>query len=517
MFHSTIESPESLISPYVLRFGPPRLASDSVTRLHNGVISLRGTQCALCRWPVSGDTATPSDVSSRPMAISEFRVKGLFGAFDHRIKMNQSDRITIIHGANGVGKTTVLKMIDDIFHRRFASLKRIPFDEIVIKFDSRDELHLGRRSGDNDSDDQQGAIIEGFKRDSKGLNSKTVVISRLKEDPHIPSQYIENLIDSISRVGPAEWYDSDHDDILDMEEVVERYANQLPGVSKVKYPSWLDNLLKLDVLMIETQRLSASAQEISSRGHFPPPRPGRPGRRPSTAVGLLASDLVSQIRSSLAAYAETSQGLDRTFPDRLLSASHRIGTSATSAKIRSRYENQSTTRTKLIAAGLIDQSQPLRLPDQDLDVTERNVLWTYLDDVDEKLEVLEPISRKIDLFREVLNNKYQATGKSIHVDRQQGFVIRTEREDILELRMLSSGEQHELVLTYKLIFQVKPESLIMIDEPELSLHPAWQQVFIDDLERISQTSGLDFLLATHSPVLIGKRMERAVSLSTERS
>ena len=46
-------------------------------------------------------------------------------------------------------------------------------------------------------------------------------------------------------------------------------------------------------------------------------------------------------------------------------------------------------------------------------------------------------------------------------------------------------------------------SLILIDEPELSLHIAWQEEFVPDLMAIAELSRLDFLLATHSPYIVG--------------
>jgi len=456
------------------------------------------------------------DVSSHGMKISEIRVLGLFNAFNHQIRINNADRITIIHGSNGVGKTTVLKMIDDIFHSRFVSLRRVPFDEVVIGFESGSELHILRSEKIDDDTGRQLAELHAFEKRADSSVTKSINLSATKKSAHVPASFLENRFESLSRLGPGEWYDGEFDDVLDYEGVLERYGEHIPGLEKPKYPKWLDEVLSLDVLMIETQRLSAHAVE-PSRAPYPvrPGRPGRPGRRSSSAVDLLAGDLINQIRVSLATYAEASQSLDRTFPLRLLSRARQADQNATPEEIRRRYENQSTTRTKLIAAGLIDQSEPLQLPDKELNDTEAHVLWTYLNDVDEKLRVLEPMSDKIDLFLEILNNKYQATNKAIRVDRQDGFVIQTEANRNLEPRLLSSGEQHELVLAYRLIFQVKPDSLILIDEPELSLHPAWQQVFIDDLERISETSKLDFVLATHSPVLIGRRYDLTVSLATD--
>ena len=70
--------------------------------------------------------------------------------------------------------------------------------------------------------------------------------------------------------------------------------------------------------------------------------------------------------------------------------------------------------------------------------------------------------------------------------------------------MLSSGEQHELVLLYDLLFNVQPGALVLIDEPEISLHVSWQKRFIEDLQRISRLVKFRSVVATHSPQIAGK-------------
>jgi len=54
----------------------------------------------------------------------------------------------------------------------------------------------------------------------------------------------------------------------------------------------------------------------------------------------------------------------------------------------------------------------------------------------------------------------------------------------VDLESLSSGEQHELVLLYDLLFKTKKDTLLLVDEPEISLHIAWQKQFLSDLRRI---------------------------------
>lgn len=44
-------------------------------------------------------------------------------------------------------------------------------------------------------------------------------------------------------------------------------------------------------------------------------------------------------------------------------------------------------------------------------------------------------------------------------------------------------------------------SVILIDEPEISLHPQWQKKIIDVYESIGKNN--QFIIATHSPHIIG--------------
>ncbi|MDA1003121.1 MAG: AAA family ATPase [Chloroflexi bacterium] len=61
-----------------------------------------------------------------------------------------------------------------------------------------------------------------------------------------------------------------------------------------------------------------------------------------------------------------------------------------------------------------------------------------------------------------------------------------------------------------------PNSLVLIDEPEISLHVAWQKAFLDDMARIATLANLRFIIATHSPQVIGEWWDRSVELYTVR-
>ncbi|MDN0107095.1 AAA family ATPase [Yersinia rochesterensis] len=67
----------------------------------------------------------------------------------------------------------------------------------------------------------------------------------------------------------------------------------------------------------------------------------------------------------------------------------------------------------------------------------------------------------------------------------------------------SSGQQCILLNTLGIASSIKNNSLILIDEPEISLHPEWQEAYISLLMEVFESySGCHFIIATHSPQII---------------
>lgn len=66
----------------------------------------------------------------------------------------------------------------------------------------------------------------------------------------------------------------------------------------------------------------------------------------------------------------------------------------------------------------------------------------------------------------------------------------------------SSGEANILSNLLSLVPLIEDNSLILIDEPEISLHPLWQAKYIDLLNKVLENfSGCHIIIATHSPFL----------------
>lgn len=79
---------------------------------------------------------------------------------------------------------------------------------------------------------------------------------------------------------------------------------------------------------------------------------------------------------------------------------------------------------------------------------------------------------------------------------------KTHENTIVPFDHLSTGEQQLLLLTARLVEYAKPGVVFMVDEPETSLHVAWQRALPSVFQTISRDFNCQIVIATHSPILI---------------
>lgn len=90
---------------------------------------------------------------------------------------------------------------------------------------------------------------------------------------------------------------------------------------------------------------------------------------------------------------------------------------------------------------------------------------------------------------------------SKEVDGHEVFSVNESYIDVL-LGTLSSGQLHELLLISSICANVHLSSLIVIDEPEVHLHPRYIVRFMSILGNILQKFESYAIIATHSPLII---------------
>jgi len=122
--------------------------------------------------------------------------------------------------------------------------------------------------------------------------------------------------------------------------------------------------------------------------------------------------------------------------------------------------------------------------------------------ISQDLSELSDDNEDVQVFLNVINQYIDF--KKLDVENGVGIIITLDDEmkSILPLSSLSSGEMNLLIIFYIIIFVAKEDSLVLIDEPEISLNINWHYDFIDTLREIGEKKGLYYLIATHSPQIV---------------
>jgi predicted ATP-binding protein involved in virulence len=445
------------------------------------------------------------------MNLKKILVSGLFDRFTHEIPLNLKDRMTIIHGPNGFGKTMILRMINAFFNQSPIALANIPFRKLCLDFDNGSAVSAQRK--------RQGKTRE---RDAKA-NIEMSYIERgnspqhfiPKSDMHpeqlrFPIGAIDELIPELDQLERQTWRHRGTGEILSLAEVLDRYRDALPLSESYRDPTtpeWLQAIRQaIPVRFINTERLYIAPPRRRLHSPYPSYLPPEPAAR------RYSEELSEKIKQTLTEYGTLSQSLDRTFPARLVAEPAQPD--VTMSDLRKKLADIEARRQQLIEAGLLIPEPagwgvPAMPPLEKVDEARRGVLAVYAQDAQQKLSVFDDVFTKIDLFKKIANARF--LHKSITVG-QSGFGVVTSSGSQLDPVLLSSGEQHELVILYELLFRVRENSIILIDEPEISLHVAWQDEFLKDLGQMAELSQFHALVATHSPQIISDRWDLTVEL-----
>ena len=181
-------------------------------------------------------------------------------------------------------------------------------------------------------------------------------------------------------------------------------------------------------------------------------------------------------------------------------------------QVRSELEELQRKQEKLQKYGLAEIKNVSYIFTLDKDKLDRfsAELSIYLEDANAKYNVFESIINKLDLYERIVNQKL--TFKKMKLSSSNGIEVVSDEGRNLSLSDLSSGEQEILVLFYKLIFE-SDVNLLLIDEPEFSLHIGWQKEIMENLKSVvNLNKNIQVIIATHSPQIISHNWDLQIDL-----
>lgn len=116
------------------------------------------------------------------------------------------------------------------------------------------------------------------------------------------------------------------------------------------------------------------------------------------------------------------------------------------------------------------------------------------------------ISARIERFFELVNSLFVETAKKVLIQPQTNtLAFDMAGHTVIPLERLSSGEKQLLLILTTVFLQDEQPSVLLLDEPEVSLHITWQEKLIHVLRELNPNCQL--ILTTHSPSIFASGWE----------
>ena len=426
--------------------------------------------------------------------ISSFSINGLFGTFNHSVFL-KDDGITIIIGKNGIGKTYFLNAIDNFFSLKWEFFIDLEFDSIEFVLNDGSRWSVNKVERD---DKLLFEINESGKKEESFEFDLTILENISKRSYYSPSDInqkaieISKIMPTINKISYNRFLDEETGLQYSRTELIEEFGNQLvqrrvySPIEKEKITGKIAKIIDANKTeFVETQRIyNIEDGELATREN----------------ITYYAKELVRMINETEKEYNEVSVKLDSNFVFDLVNYSQNNPVDEHS--ILNRY-NELIKKTQILSRmGLLSSEENRKAITIEQAKESANAIDLYIRNTEEKLKKYDKLKNNVSLFKKIINERFEH--KELYIDRDKGFLVKStsvEKRNI-PLHKLSSGEKNEFNLFFKLIFLTDRDSIILIDEPEISLHVEWQNAFIQDLQGIIEKNNFRVIIATHSPDII---------------
>ena len=441
-------------------------------------------------------------------AIKRFSIKGLFGRND--ITLNFEKETNIYIGENGLGKTTILNCIYYILHDDYEKLVGISFREIIIEFKDGNRISIykedilkyiknKRSSRRRYKEDEIYSYIETV-LEPYGLNDFKVNANELQEMVAIKVSRIFGIPYSIANSYVLSYLSSDNEKGNE-----KRIINLRETVSK--------NITERIIYLTTYRRIE---KDFSDRFEF---EDERFNRIDDSLIRFGMNDVSKAIKNILETIrTTTNQGFNKMTGILLT----KYAKTSSSSNSYCNYDYQDYDLVKIVLDRLGEQIDKdvkdtiLKLiNERKINQPEFQYLRDLLIELISNYDSLKKYDEKIIRFTETcnkyLNNKHFVYNQSdltlkIVKEENESFVFGSDqKQEEIELSMLSSGEKQIVSLFSRLYLESDNKCILLIDEPELSISMKWQKMLLPDIMRSGNCRLL--LTVTHSPFIFDNEFD----------
>jgi len=430
------------------------------------------------------------------------------------IDLSFNQDLSIITGSNGCGKTTSILLLQAILCPNFKDLLSIPFDRLELSF-----VHQKIEYQMTVKNSESNLII--------GVNSilEPLLIPKIKFDE-------------------LEFLSARHKEIGDINEMVLKNAGVHPVLEFIKTlpsPIFIGLERRNEDVQNEKEDYNLERRRFynKSRNEFSDYKRQFKGtlgaglletefliqdiyRRLRAIEDRLTSDLQNEILLTSFEYIPFNSNFDvNSFQEKrnLLSrrkviedALSKIGYGNNAQFSRKLSEFFTKLETLLDRINTRDKGIDIEWLTNQSQIDKLSKLVKIIDDYNSNVERgFKPINK----FLNIINSYFKDSDKSIYVDKVGHLFIKRPNGKDVPIDALSSGERQIVILFANVMFNKystqSKENILIIDEPELSLHIRWQERFIDSL--LTASDNTQFILASHSPDIVGDHKVKCVKIN----
>lgn len=454
------------------------------------------------------------DRQSNGTHLKRVSIKGLHGSIDLDVHLQSG--LNIIHGQNGTGKTTFLHILANLTEADIERFTYIRFDRIVVETVAGNVVSLERLHGADKPSvalSLDGERLEPFLRDQLTPPPlRAIIKSQLGGRPvYLPA--FRMVLEAVSK-NRQERY------------VAERSQVELNRVREREFQHFEKPESEGDAPPVATYWMRERAEATAFKtvlcrewfGAFVPTV-----RFPSLAD--VADELGSEFQTAELTLAQQDRaGFSEVFVDVVRTVFDRSPASAADTgpllqSIREHLEalQEVTGDVPVVYNALADimRNEAQSAPHSQEAIASR-ILKVYDGALRNRIRAQELAFKRLRTFETSVNRFIQS--KRLVNDRGtlRRPIVRVQLDDGRRtgLSALSSGERHVLTLLFSATHMGASDGVLLIDEPELSLHVDWQRIILSEL--MNQAGNRQIIACTHAPEVAGDHRDRMVKLEPTR-
>lgn len=428
------------------------------------------------------------------MRLSRLTVKQLFGVFSYDFSIKDDQEIALLTGPNGYGKTTLLNILSELSQANFIFFVTLPFESIFLEFTNGASICI------TSEEENHGELVK--EEDNRANKARKITFNWSQGDALLSSFVLaeSELLAYLSR-HPYFRYNR-----RGKERKVEDNPYREIDFAKAEYPDLISKFIEEiggSTFLMALHSLSVKFQ---------------PSDRLRNVCMInykgVEQDRIPSIKEISGELSSLMSTLKEKFQSQVSDSNNHLV-----QKVLDNSPKLEAEAYQEISNRLQEPLKQLRefklLPDVEIPQyvdSHAKLLTVYIQELEKNLEVYAEIYTCLLLFKKQLEKK-RFVQKKILLDPVKGIVVQnTQNYTYLSLETLSSGEQHEIIMLFRSIFGVKKKTILLIDEPENSLHVVWQNEFLEDIQELARTLELQVIIATHSPFIVGERWSECYDL-----